>query len=377
MTTIHWLGAGLSSTYGIEHFVNNDNLPLNIWMRNIEKAPTNWMEAEHVQILPFSNEALGRSIETGDIVISMLPFSLHYQYALMAINNSAHFICTSYLSPELASLEERAKEAGVLLVAEMGLDPGIDHILTHHLIDQARMELGNLDNFKISLLSLCGGVPNIANEFFYKFSWSPVGILKALRQPATWIEEGNKRTIANPWLATKELEVNNELLEYYPNRDSSKFINYFGFREDQLEIFLRGSIRLSRWRTAWKEVFNSVLSMDEEELIQYSDELTRKYSYQEHDYDRVIMHIALNITNDNGDEVYSNLAQLDEVGTNQHTAMAKLVCTPVIGMVIALNNNRYEAGILRPFAGIKEWSYWEEIFKKHMISYYIRERSYE
>ena len=377
MTTIHWLGAGLSSTYGLEHFVNNDNLSLNIWMRNVEKAPDNWRAAEHVQILTFSDEALERSIAAGDIVISMLPFTLHYQYALMAINNAAHFICTSYLSPEVASLEEKAREAGVLLVAEVGLDPGIDHILTHCLIDQAKMELGDLNNFKISLLSLCGGVPHIANDFFYKFSWSPIGILKALRQPAAWIEAGEERTIANPWLATKELKINNELLEYYPNRDSSKFIDYFGFREDQLESFLRGSIRLSGWRAAWKDVFDSVLSMNDAELIPYSNELTRQYSYQEHDYDRVIMHISLNITDADGREVYSNCAQIDEIGTDAHTAMAKLVCVPIIGMVTALIANRYQPGILRPFAGRKEWLHWEEIFKVHMINYSIRERSHE
>ena len=61
----------------------------------------------------------------------------------------------------------------------MGLDPGIDHIVTMKMIDSVRQKGGKIKK----LLSLCGGLlspENVNNPLAYKFTWSPVGVFRAL-----------------------------------------------------------------------------------------------------------------------------------------------------------------------------------------------------
>lgn len=59
---------------------------------------------------------------------------------------------------------------------EVGLDPGIDHLLAIECIDEVHQAGGKVEAF----VSYCGGLP--APEFSnnplrYKFSWSPRGVL--------------------------------------------------------------------------------------------------------------------------------------------------------------------------------------------------------
>lgn len=45
-----------------------------------------------------------------------------------AIKLKAHVLTTSYISPEMEALQDKAKEAGIQVINELGLDPGIDHL---------------------------------------------------------------------------------------------------------------------------------------------------------------------------------------------------------------------------------------------------------
>ena len=42
---------------------------------------------------------------------------------------------TSYVSPAMQALEERCKEAGIVVMNEIGLDPGLDHLCKSCAID--------------------------------------------------------------------------------------------------------------------------------------------------------------------------------------------------------------------------------------------------
>ena len=93
-------------------------------------------------------------IGNADIVISMLPASLHITVAKDCISLVKNLVTASYVSPEIADLDEQAKQAGVLLLNEIGLDPGIDHMSAMQVIDDIKENGGDLTSFK----SFCGGL---------------------------------------------------------------------------------------------------------------------------------------------------------------------------------------------------------------------------
>ena len=96
---------------------------------------------------------------------------------------------SSYIAPEMRALDAKAKEAGVALVNEVGLDPGIDHLMAHALVDEYKASDAFDAANEVSFLSYCGGIPKTPNPFRYKFSWSPLGVLKALRSPSKSIRD--------------------------------------------------------------------------------------------------------------------------------------------------------------------------------------------
>jgi alpha-aminoadipic semialdehyde synthase len=133
--------------------------------------------------------------------VSLLPAPLHPAVAELCIEHKKHMVTASYISPAMRSLHSRfdppcplglfwtnalcsAQSAGVLLLNEIGLDPGIDHCSAHSLLSRLRSENKQI----VSFVSFCGGLP--APEaaegvpFGYKFSWSPRGVLRAAGEGA-------------------------------------------------------------------------------------------------------------------------------------------------------------------------------------------------
>jgi len=65
----------------------------------------------------------------------------------------------------------RAKEAGITVMNEVGLDPGIDHMLAMECFDEVRAHGGKVTSF----VSFCGGLPapeDSDNPLRYKFRYT-------------------------------------------------------------------------------------------------------------------------------------------------------------------------------------------------------------
>ena len=137
----------------------------------------------------------------------MLPATIHVQVAEICLGHKAHFVSSSYVSPEMQALDEKAKAADLSFVNEVGLDPGLDHLLAHALVAKYEASESFDKNNQHYFRSYCGGFPKVANEFKYKFSWSPLGVLKALKSPAQWIGEGEIKQTEKPWLALSDFDV--------------------------------------------------------------------------------------------------------------------------------------------------------------------------
>jgi len=197
MTKIHWIGTGLSAIPGLRRLLKTHR-DVVVWNRTVERARTAVGDLTD-QIRAFSIEALAADLSKGDILISMLPGEWHVPLAELCLEKGANFVSSSYISPQMRALDTRARSAGLCLVNEVGLDPGIDHVMAHWLVADYRASAAFNATNEVSFISYCGGVPKYENPFRYKFSWSPLGVLKALRSASRSIDDFQERDVARPW----------------------------------------------------------------------------------------------------------------------------------------------------------------------------------
>ncbi|WP_448566324.1 saccharopine dehydrogenase family protein [Thalassotalea ganghwensis] len=364
-TTIHWLGAGLSSLPGLKTLAQSDKYRLIVWVRDPEKVAANLTEYDiETTIHQLDWQHFTQTIGPGDIVVSMLPATEHVAVARLCLTRDAHFVSSSYISPEMANLNEQAKAKGLCFVNEVGLDPGIDHLFAHLLVDQYRHSDDYDPSHQVTFRSYCGGVPNIANDFKYKFSWSPLGVLKALKSPSKWIENGQTCSANAPWESLREIfiEPANELFEAYPNRDSLPFIDDYQFDPDwPIDEFVRGTLRLSGWSSAWQSLFEQVKSIDpvtqESKLRDISEKLEQKYAYQNNEADRVVLFVQLT-AKQQGTVKWQQSYFIDEVGNEHGQAMARLVSLPVLMAIDAVVEGTVPSGVTpapREPALVNQW----------------------
>ena len=348
--TIHWCGTGLSAVPGLRRLIA-DGAEVTVWNRSTEKARAAVGDLTD-RIRAFDMPILAEDLRSGDVVVSMLPADLHVPLARLCLDRAAHLVSSSYIAPEMRELDGAARDKGLCLVNEVGLDPGIDHLMAHDLVDRYRASPACDARNVLSFLSYCGGVPAVPNAFRYKFSWSPLGVLKALRAPSRSIRDGAERRVDRPWNAitsyTAPLPVP-ETFEVYPNRDSVPFMAQYRFDPAwNVRDFVRGTLRLNGWAEAWSDVFAEIDGLSGPEgdarLNEMSDRFWADNAYQAGEADRVILCVDLRAERDGG-TVWHETWVMDAQGDAQGTAMARLVSVPVSLAVQAVLAGRIPAGV--------------------------------
>ena len=190
-------------------------------------------------------------IENADIVISMLPANLHITVAKDCVRLKKNLVTASYVSEEIASLNDEAVKNDVLLLNEIGLDPGIDHMSAMQVIDEIKEKGGELTSFK----SFCGGLvhPDYDNNpWNYKFTWNPRNVVLAGQGTAQYIENGNYKYI--PYTSLFERTEKMSVLdagefEGYANRDSLSYRESYGL--DNIPTLFRGTLRRKGYSESW------------------------------------------------------------------------------------------------------------------------------
>ena len=348
--TIHWCGTGLSAIPGLRRLLEAGH-DVAVWNRTTDKAREAVGDLT-TNIHAFSIANLGQMLSPKDVIVSMLPGDWHVPLAELAIEHGAHFVSSSYIAPEMRALDQKAKDAGVCLINEVGLDPGIDHLMAHALVaDYKASDAFDPEN-EISFISYCGGIPKTPNPFRYKFSWSPLGVLKALRSPSKSIRDFKELDVARPWDAISSYEAplpSPESFEVYPNRDSIPFMAQYEFGEDwKVKEFVRGTLRLNGWADAWADVFKEVETLSGPEgdarLKDMSDQFWAENAYDEGEPDRVVLCVGLKAEKD-GAEVWHKTYVMDAWGDERGTAMARLVSYPVSFAIEAAMNGKIAAGV--------------------------------
>ncbi|WP_297771894.1 saccharopine dehydrogenase family protein [uncultured Roseovarius sp.] len=348
--TIHWCGTGLSAIPGLRRLIEAGH-DVAVWNRSTDKAEAAVGDLTD-RINAFDKDALAEALQPGDVVVSMLPGDWHVPLAELCLSKDAHFVSSSYIAPEMRALDEAARDKGLSFVNEIGLDPGIDHLMAHHLVAEYRASEACDAGNDLSFTSYCGGVPKVPNPFRYKFSWSPLGVLKALRSPSRSIRDFSELNVARPWDALSSYDAplpSPETFEVYPNRDSIPFIADYRFDPDwRIKDFVRGTLRLGGWSEAWKDIFAEIETLEgdagDARLKEMSDQFWQEHAYDEGEADRVVLCVDLK-AEQAGEPVWHKTYVMDAWGDARGTAMARLVSIPVSLAVESVLNREIPAGV--------------------------------
>ena len=348
--TIHWCGTGLSAIPGLRRLLTAGH-PVAVWNRTTAKA----VEAVGdlaTDIRAYTLDALTEALVPGDIAVSMLPADQHVAIAQACLAKGAHFVSSSYIAPEMRALDPAFRTAGLVNINEVGLDPGIDHLMAHDLVARYRASAAYDGENVVSFTSYCGGVPKQANPFRYKFSWSPLGVLKALRSPSVSIRNFAELRVSRPWDAITAYDAplpQPEGFEVYPNRDSLPFIADYRFDPAwKIRDFVRGTLRLNGWAAAWAPVFAEIETLDgpagDARLREMAKGFWRDNAYAEGELDRVVLFVSLKAEKA-GKAVWHQTWALDAWGDARGTAMSRLVSMPVALAVEAVLNRALAVGV--------------------------------
>ncbi len=264
------LGAGLVARPYVK-YLSDHGYKVVVASRTLEKAEHLIEGCEDAEAVKFDiqkdDALLDELVSSSDLVCSLLPYTFHVKAAKVAIKNGKHFCTTSYISKEMESLDSEAKAAGVLLLNECGVDPGIDHMSAMKIIHDIHNRGGKV----VSFTSFTGGLPAPDannNPFGYKLSWSPRGVLLAGRNDAHFLRDGVEVKIPG-----SELFDNYEVMEIpgmgkfeaYPNRDSMAYIDIYGIPETK--TMLRGTLRNLGWCSTLKKIADlGLLDLEERDL---------------------------------------------------------------------------------------------------------------
>jgi saccharopine dehydrogenase (NADP+, L-glutamate forming)/spermidine synthase len=257
MKKILVLGAGLVSRPLVRYLLNPPDFHVTVASRTVSKAEA--LIAGHprgaaLQLLANETAKLEKLVSEHDLAISLLPAPLHPVVAEMCVSHRKHMVTTSYVSPKMRALDGAARAAGVMLLNEVGVDPGIDHMSAMRIIHDVAKRGGQVVSFK----SYCGGLPAPEandNPWGYKFSWSPRGVCTAGKNAARYRENGKLVEIPGPELFTHHHPVpvaGIGELEGYPNRDSLIYVEIYGLAG--IETMFRGTLRYPGWCACLKKV---------------------------------------------------------------------------------------------------------------------------
>jgi saccharopine dehydrogenase (NADP+, L-glutamate forming) len=257
MNKVLILGAGLVTRPHVVYLLNVPELEVTVASRTVSKAEAlvdGHPRGKAIALNVKDDAALESLIRETDLAVSMLPYIYHPKVAALCVKHKKHMVTTSYVKDEMRALDGAAREAGVILLNEIGVDPGIDHMSAMKVIHGVEAAGGRIASF----VSWCGGLPAPEandNPFGYKFSWSPKGVLLAGRNPARFQKDGQVVEIPGGELFDHYWPVHIPGLgefEGYPNRDSLPYADVYDIEPD--EWMFRGTLRNVGWCATLKKI---------------------------------------------------------------------------------------------------------------------------
>ena len=255
------LGAGRSAPYLIRRMV--DLAPERGWevvVADMDKEAAlerigNASHATAIAMDATEEPELAAVIKGAKVVCNLLAPRFQAAVARHCVEEGAHMVSVSYLSDETRELEGWARKQGVMLLGEMGLDPGIDHMMAMDAVQEVRDEKGKILAFR----SFGSGVPapdsKAANPLHYLITWNPWNVATAGRAGAQYLVDGQIRIVPHRrlFLHTWPVEVEGVgALEAYPNRDSLSYRDHFNLKD--VKTMIRGTLRWPGYCDTWSRI---------------------------------------------------------------------------------------------------------------------------
>lgn len=410
MKKILIFGAGMV-VKPMAHYLLDHGFYVTLASRTLAKAEKVLNGYSNCKAVSWTIEALDELdelIATHDLTVSLLPYVHHVTVAKKCIAHKKNMVTTSYVSDEMKRLDDAAKAADIIILNELGVDPGYDHMTAMAIIDRVHEANGKIDEF----YSLCGALcaPEAAdNPFKYKFSWSPKGVVMASNNSAQFLKNGKVVSLPTQDLFKNPLQIvfpEVGQMEVYPNRDSLAYIELYGIPE--VSTMYRGTFRYQNWCTALdllkalgltnydelnvkgktyaeitahlnglevgslKDAIKAKFNIDDknlgfkaiewlgildDEVVPFekastfdlvSDLMVNKMILGETERDMVIMQHIFKITQDNG-EKKTLVSRMCDFGNDDYTSISRTVALPAaIGIKLILENKIHETGVHIP-----------------------------
>ena len=279
MKRILVLGAGLSASTMIKYFL--DHAQEYDWFVEVgdrDQALADQKVAGHPRSSTFAFDICNQSvltekIDAAAVVVSFLPARFHPVVAGMCVVQKTPMVTASYVSKEMRALDAAAKEAGIAMLNELGVDPGIDHMSAMRVIDRIREQGGKIEGFYSSTGGLLAPESD-NNPWNYKFTWNPRNVVLAGQGTAKFIRNGKYKYIPytklfDRLMATSVPGVGD--FEIYPNRDSLSYRQTYNLCD--IPTMFRGTMRRPGFCEAWN-VFVQLGMTDDTYLVENADKMT-------------------------------------------------------------------------------------------------------
>ena len=281
MKKIFVIGAGRSAPTLIKYLLdqsgeNNWNVKVGDISKELAEKRVNGHDNGKAIVFDVMNEEQRRTeIEDVDVVVSMLPPSLHIGVARDCVALGKHMITASYVSDEMKALNSEAETKGVVLLNEIGVDPGLDHLSSMEIIEKIQANGGKLTSFE----SFTGGLvapESDNNPWNYKFTWNPRNVVLAGQGVVKFIQEGKYKYIPyhKVFNRIEKLNVNGYgTFEGYANRDSLKYREVYGL--DDIPTLYRGTLRRPGFCRAW-DLFVQLGATDDSYTMENTESMTHR-----------------------------------------------------------------------------------------------------
>ena len=243
------LGAGYTVKPMVDYFIDRCKYPVVLATRTVPEA-----QKEIIAGRPLGTavswtleqvNVLDRLVQDADIVIAMVPRFCHAVAVNLCLKYSKTMLTADYMHSEISAFDEQAKEKDVLILTELGEDPGLDNMGAKQMIDEAKAQKGKI----LSLTSYGAGLPSFEhnrNPFGYKFSWDPKGLMRSAVTPAAYIVNGKKIDVPAKFEQTKIVDVHGiGTFEVYANTDCTRYVSIFGL--DKGVTIFKGLLRFPGW----------------------------------------------------------------------------------------------------------------------------------
>ncbi|KAF9933130.1 hypothetical protein FBU30_006454 [Linnemannia zychae] len=243
-------GSGFVAGPLVDYLLRDPNVDITIASNSQAEATSLALGKANTKVVPLDvkdNAKMASLVKESDIVVSFVPAPFHPIIAEHCIQEKKNMVTASYISPAMKALDERAQRAGITIMNEIGLDPGIDHLSAMRMIDEVKAEGGKVTSF----ISWCGGLPapEASNvPLSYKFSWSPRGVLTAGLNDAKFRMHNAFHEIQGKDLMKKHFPdvpiYPGFALEGVANRDSLSYADTYGLGPvEKLDTMFRGTLR--------------------------------------------------------------------------------------------------------------------------------------